>query len=148
MTAIAQFTVHGLAKPQGSKKAIMGPNQRFPSVVESAGDKLKHWRHIVAQAAADAMGDTPPTREPVLLTVTFHLPRPKGDFGTGRNAGTLKKSAPKHPTKKPDLDKLVRAVCDSLSNRVYKDDSQVVGMMLTKQYTETSPRADVAVFVA
>lgn len=140
-----EFVIHGDPKPQGSKKAMMPPNARFPVVIESAGEKLKQWRYAVANKAAEMMGEEQPWDGPISLVVTFNMIRPKGHFGTGRNAGILKESSPEHHTKKPDTDKLIRAVMDSLSKRVYRDDSQVVNLTVFKRYCETSSNAHVNV---
>ncbi len=83
---------------------------------------------------------------PVGLRITFFLPRPKGDYGTGRNAGQVKASAPLHPAKKPDVDKLVRAILDSLTGIVYHDDAQVIQVAAAKRYSpDGQPGAKVTV---
>lgn len=71
---------------------------------------------------------------PVAVDVRFFLPRPKSHFGTGRNATKLKDCAPDFHVKKPDVDKLVRAVLDSLSGVVYSDDCQVVDLTTSKRF--------------
>ena len=63
---------------------------------------------------------------PVKMSMTFAFTRPKSHFGTGRNEGKLKGSAPQYHTKRPDLDNLVKFVKDSLNGIFWKDDSQVV----------------------
>lgn len=40
------------------------------------------------------------------------------------------------PTKKPDMDNVVKIVADSLNNIAYKDDTQVVDCMVRKFYGE------------
>ena len=114
-TDSVSFTVHGAAKPQGSKRAMMNHHTKRPIVMESAGDALKQWRYSVAQAAAEAMNGFEIMTEAVAVRIMFYLPRPKGHYGTGKNANIVKSSSPNLPTTKPDIDKLARAVCDSLS---------------------------------
>jgi Holliday junction resolvase RusA-like endonuclease len=64
---------------------------------------------------------------PLELKVYFAMPRPKSHFGTGRNAGILKASAPKAHTQTPDLDNLLKFVMDCLNHcDVWLDDKQVV----------------------
>ena len=60
---------------------------------------------------------------PVLLDLTFVLPRPK----------SLPKRVSYH-LKKPDVDKLARCVLDGLTGVVYRDDSQVVTVSAHKRY--------------
>jgi hypothetical protein len=39
-----------------------------------------------------------------------------------------------HPTVKPDIDKLVRAINDALTGILFTDDCQVVSISMTKDY--------------
>lgn len=59
------------------------------------------------------------------------LRRPKDHFST---AGVIKQWAPRFPTKKPDLDKTLRAIKDALTGIVYVDDSQVVVVTIAKEW--------------
>jgi crossover junction endodeoxyribonuclease RusA len=127
-----RFTVPGLPVPQGSKRVVRG------RLIDANGATLRPYRALVADAAAQALGGAlsahEPTREPVSVSVRFVLPRPRGHYGTGRNAGVLKASAPLWPTTKPDVDKLCRAVLDALTAVVWVDDSQVVVLDADKMY--------------
>jgi crossover junction endodeoxyribonuclease RusA len=68
------------------------------------------------------------------------MPRPKDHYGTGRNSGTVKPSAPINPASMPDLDKLVRCICDALTDAgVWKDDAQVCVLVAAKRYTNGLP---------
>lgn len=40
------------------------------------------------------------------------------------------------PTKKPDIDNIVKIICDALNNVAYKDDTQVVELEVKKVYGE------------
>jgi len=72
---------------------------------------------------------------PVSVTVMFRLPRPKGHYGTGRNAGYLRASAPRLPGGRPDIDKLLRSTFDALGEAgVWGDDSQVTDVHASKMY--------------
>lgn len=73
---------------------------------------------------------------PVQLRVEFVFPRPKSHFGSGRNAGALKAGAPEYMTRAPDVDKLVRAIGDSLSGIVIRDDAQISHVNAWKRYGE------------
>lgn len=77
----------------------------------------------VTRAALD-QGVVLPLEGPLRLTARFTLPRPK--------------SAPKRriwPDRRPDLDKIVRALCDALTQcGCWVDDAQVVQIDATKIY--------------
>lgn len=131
-----EFTVHGRPQPAGSKKGFVNPRTSRVVIVDDAKNS-RPWKQQVAGAALDAMGDTPMLNGPVELAVTFFLARPKGHYGTGRNADALKPSAPEHPTVKPDTTKLLRAVEDAMTGIVWRDDAQVVTQRAYKVYGAT-----------
>lgn len=118
--------VMGLPQQQGSKNPWGG----------EANKKLAPWRGHVTQTVGEAWGDQPLLTGPVKLCVIFCFPRPGSHYGTGRNAGVLKASAPEYKTSAPDLDKLQRAIGDALTGIVFIDDSKVVVWEATKRYAE------------
>lgn len=73
---------------------------------------------------------------PVFLVMTFYMPRPKSHYGSGRNAGILKASAPKFHIVKPDEDNLSKFYKDVFTGLVYVDDARVVGTFPWKQYSQ------------
>lgn len=121
---VCEFRVVGVPQTKGSARAFMRRGMRFP-VITNDNPKCKGWQGAVADAAAVGMNGREPFAGAVTLAMTFYFPRPKGHFGTGKNAGILKASAPKRHTVKPDLDKIVRAVKDGMTGVVYRDDAQV-----------------------
>lgn len=46
------------------------------------------------------------------------------------------------PTKKPDLDNVMKIVCDSLNKIAYDDDAQIVSAIVRKYYSD-EPRLDI-----
>ncbi len=120
------FCALGVPAQQGSKTAnVITPKGggRPRAIVRDANSKtLKPWRDIVNQAA---LGAGPKLAGPVAMVVVFTMPRPQ--------------SAPKKaiaPVKRPDLDKLVRAVWDSVTAAgLWGDDAQVVELHTQKVWT-------------
>ena len=113
-----RIVVRGIPAPQGSKRHVGGG--RMVEMSRAVGP----WREAVRAETQRAMNGTPPMAGPLSVQLAFWLPRPK--------------SAPKkvlYPAKRPDLDKLVRAVFDGLTEgRVWADDSQVVNLGARKRY--------------
>lgn len=122
------FFVPGAPAPQGSKRYLGN------GVMVESSRRVKPWRADIRATALQMVQQ--PVSGPVRLDLHFVLPRPKSHFGTGRNAGRLKASAPQYHTQKPDLDKLVRAVGDALTGVAYLDDSQVVGGAHMKRWSD------------
>jgi Holliday junction resolvase RusA-like endonuclease len=128
------FTVVGHPQPAGSKRAF--PNKGGGVSVVDDNPKAKSWQAEVSVAAIQAMIDAELEmfEGPCGMAVIFTLVRPKGHFGTGKNAGVLKESAPPYPIVKPDTTKLLRGVEDAMTTIVYRDDSQVVEQAVSKHY--------------
>lgn len=120
------FYVSGLPMPQGSKTVLRTPQGRTNVVQAGTRDsRQRHeaWREAVRFAAVSAFRGKGPLEGPVVVEVHFCFTRPKS-------------SKREHPSVKPDLDKLVRSVLDSLTGPAYVDDSQVVCIVATKTYEE------------
>jgi len=79
---------------------------------------------------------------PLKVDLYFYLPRPKGHYGTGRNAGKLKDSAPINHTKKPDIDNLRKLVMDAMTGIFWRDDSLVCEGTTRKVYSD-KPRTEI-----
>jgi Holliday junction resolvase RusA-like endonuclease len=112
--------VFGDPASQGSHSVING------RIVQVNSTKHKRWRNAVVFAALDLLPeDWKPIDAPVELSVIFYLPRPKSAPGR------------EFPAVMPDLDKLVRAVADSLTDAgIYSDDSRIVRLTATKVYAD------------
>lgn len=128
-----EFTVLGKPQPAGSKKAFVVRGR--PVIVDDA-KKSRPWKDSVAAAAQDAMiaADLERLEGPLLLEIDFYVARPAGHYGSGRNAGVVKDSAPRFPAVRPDVTKLVRGVEDAMTGLVWRDDAQVVTQTAKKRY--------------
>ena len=120
------FVVFGTPQPQGSAKAFVRGNRAY---ITSANSKMMPYRHSLTQVAADVLAKD--SSEAPLF------PRPLAVEVRVRWTLAKPKSTPKKiiwPTKKPDADKLLRAVLDSMTGVAYEDDSQVIKVTAEKQY--------------
>lgn len=136
------FTVYGKAQPAGSKRAFV--NKRTgKAIVTDDNARSRPWKQEVASVAYRVWreaneGDmfAPLMTGPLYLRVDFYFARPKGHYGTGRNADRLKASAPEFPTGRPDCTKLLRGLEDALTGVLWRDDAQVVYQAVRKFYGE------------
>lgn len=132
----------GKPAPQGSKRYV-GNGQ----MVESSPD-LWPWRNAVTMAAAQKMEGQLPLEGPVAVVVTFQFARPKNHYGTGKNAGQLRASAPKMHSGAPDIDKLQRSTFDGLTDaRVWGDDAQVASVSAEKEFAEIGERPGALILI-
>ena len=128
------FFAPGIPAPAGSKRAFYIPKLNR-SVITDACKRTKPWQSVVSACAREVYQGDPLTGA-ISLVVVFTMPRPKGHYGTGKNASRLKDSAPAFVTVKPDIDKLSRAVLDALTGICWRDDAQVVEKTARKIYGE------------
>ncbi len=129
---ILSFTVYGKPEPAGSKTP--GRSKTGGMFVRDSNPNAADWKREVKAAAGPAMGSRELAAGPLRLEAVFYLPRPKGHYGTGRNAGTVRGAAPAYPIVKPDATKLLRAVEDALTGIVWRDDAQIVEQLVRKRY--------------
>jgi Holliday junction resolvase RusA-like endonuclease len=144
-----RFKVLGVAQPKGSTKSFgfirkdrttgqplrtANGNLAIGTATTSANPNLAGWETAVRSAAQQQCGGTFFGDTAVRIAIVFFLPRPQ----------SLPRRV-KHHTKKPDLDKLARAVKDALKGVLWQDDSQVVDLVARKAYASTQPHARILV---
>lgn len=134
MTLPLSITVFGEAQPQGSKR-IIAPKGRRAFLVEDC-EKSRPWRQQVAQEML-RIAPVQPLNCAVIVTLRVYVKRPASHFGTGKNAHTLKPSAPTDPPTGIDLDKIQRAVGDAGTGIWWTDDSRIAGWDVRRVYAQT-----------
>lgn len=153
---LLMFSVDGTPRPAGSKRAFVPRgrngqpimrNGRIITTVVDDNAKSRDWKTDVSIAARAAWGARPLLDGPLQVSMTFRRRRPKGHYGSGRNAGVLKPNAEPYPISKPDALKLARGVEDALTGVVWVDDAQIVREVLWKVYVGQSEREGVDVQV-
>lgn len=124
MTDTLHLHIPGEPKPQGSKKAYVRGRR---AILVEANPGLKTWRTTITHHARKHTG-TYTGERPIHVTYRFHLTRPK----------SVRRWL---PWVKPDLDKLIRAVNDGISDAgVWDDDGRITTITASKQYaTPTQP---------
>jgi Holliday junction resolvase RusA-like endonuclease len=123
---VVEFWVDGVPVPQGSKTLFRG------RMVDS-NPGLKPWRKTVRTAAEAALAGRDGFDEAVCILLDFYMPRGK----------TVRRS---RPSTRPDLDKMVRAIGDSLTDAgLWADDGLVVTVHAAKYYADDQPGVNVKV---
>jgi crossover junction endodeoxyribonuclease RusA len=144
---LIEIVVHGLPRPQGSKRHVGN------GIMREASAYVGEWRQDVAAAAARQY-QGPPLGGPLFLEIEFRFPRPKAHFGTGKRCNVLKSDAPLFviSRKYGDLSKLIRSTEDAISATsgfpVVADDSLFVQVLARKVYASEECPAGAVVKVS
>ena len=129
------IVVRGKPAPQGSKVSFRN------GYMKEASQFLMPWRNqIVSACIEQKINNGKIIEDPVEIFIDFLFHRPQSHYGTGRNEGNLKPSAPQYPITRTtgDIDKLCRSTLDGLSvpsgGILLKDDSLVVRLKAVKSF--------------
>lgn len=128
---VLSFIAHGTPVGQGNIRHL---GKGRPAVHQNAKTLLP-WRDTIRHAAIAAISNTygawtPPVApvfpldQPLRVDVTFTVPKPTGAPKTRRV----------WPSKRPDLDHMVRACLDAVTHVVMVDDARVVELRAAKRY--------------
>lgn len=126
---ILRFTVLGPPVPQGSMFSPKGTTKMLHSK-RGRGRTVAQWRKAAKWSARQAIGRRKLIDGPVSVGVTFYLTRP---------ISRPKEEFP-YPDRKPDLDKLQRALGDALEGIVLTQDSRIVRWGACKLYADDHPQ--------
>ncbi|ASS70091.1 RusA family crossover junction endodeoxyribonuclease [Bacillus atrophaeus] len=136
--SLIQFIVYGEPVAQGRPRGSV----RNGKVRMHDPAKSKDFKQYVALVASQHRPKKVITG-PVAMDVRVFRPMPK----KVSNSKKKKESAEKgllRPITKPDVDNYVKGVKDALNHLIYKDDSQVVDLKVSKFYSE-EPRVEVII---
>jgi Holliday junction resolvase RusA-like endonuclease len=132
MTNRIAFTVLDKPQPQGSTRGFVIPGKggaKPRAIVTSDNKKMKpfrqqlSWAALQACEAAGISGLFADKHVPVAVEFKFYFAKPL--------------SISKKRTKmvvRPDLDKICRSTCDSLTGILWVDDAQIVQLVSSKHY--------------
>lgn len=139
MMTCFSFSVIGKPVPQGSKRHLGNG-----VIVDQAEKRLKPWRSLIYETALNARPDDWRLDGAYAVYYAFFYKRPASHL---RKNGDLKPSAPPYCISRSagDLEKTCRSVSDALTYIAFNDDSQIVQLTATKQYTIEEPHVIVTI---
>ena len=137
MTFMVTFKVDG--DPVGKQRARYAKRGNF--VQTYTPDKTRNYESSIKEAAIQAMGSNEILETPVNLYLYIRAPIPKS-LPKKRLEACL--NGLEKPIKKPDASNVLKSVEDAMNGVVYKDDSQIVNIHVTKVYSSV-PGVDICV---
>lgn len=125
--------VPGKPAPQGSKRHV------GHGVMIESSKNVKPWRQDVREACLRDGQPAVRIEGAVVVTLEFVMPRP---------TSTPKRRTPP-AMRKPDIDKLARAVLDAITSAgVIEDDARIVRLMASKRLAEIGETTGLRLVVA
>lgn len=142
MNDCIKFTVPGLPIAQPRQRSrVANMNGKFITQnYTPTKSPVNAFKAAVQMAAAKAFNG-PLLTGPVFVQLSFRLDRKKYQI---KKRGD---NPPLYGNRKPDLDNLMKGLCDALNGVVWRDDSQVVEVNMTKTIAAgcESPGVDVTI---
>jgi Holliday junction resolvase RusA-like endonuclease len=132
-----QFTVLGEAVAQGRPRA--GKTRTGRTVLydpQKSRDYKKYVRLVASQHAPKELLDGP-----LAMRVKVYKPSLKSFSKKNKEAA---EKGELRPITKPDLDNYIKGIKDACNKVIWKDDSQIVDLQVSKFYSE-KPRVEVMI---
>jgi|SRR5690606_31633029 len=131
-----EFVVYGEPLAQGRPRAtsVNGHVRMYDP------KKSRDYKNYIRLAASEYAPDKL-LEGPIALELRVYRPIPKS---FSRRKTELAENGDIRPTTKPDVDNYVKSVKDALKNVIWKDDSQVVRILVEKFYSQ-KPRIEIVI---
>ena len=124
------FVVPGEAVGKGRPRvSTIGGHARMFTPTKTA-----NYETLIAMAAQQAMNGRDLIAGPVMVEMKIVVSVAQS-WSKKKTAEALQGLV--MPTKKPDADNVLKAICDGINGIVFKDDVQVVNVSLSKRFGET-----------
>ena len=137
MTFMVTFKVDGTPIPKGRARYV----RRGTHISTYTPEKTRTYETLIKDAARQAMGVSEPLETPVSLYLYIRVPIPAS--ATKKRLQAIADGSEK-PIKKPDASNILKSVEDGMNGVVYKDDSQIINIHVTKVFS-SEPGVDICV---
>jgi Holliday junction resolvase RusA-like endonuclease len=127
MTFMLTYMVEG--NPIGKGRPKFARRGSFVSTYTPT--KTRDYENVIKEVAKKAMGSNEILETPVTVAIYITVPIP-ASYSKKRREACLGGS--ERPIKKPDIDNVAKCFLDAMNEIVYKDDTQVLTLHITKVY--------------
>ena len=104
-------------------------------------EKTARFEERLAWAAQSTMNRRALLEGPLSMRVHAYFSIPASKSKKWKTAALENKI---YPSKKPDIDNIIKGIADALNKVVYVDDTQIVALLATKNYS-TRPRIEILI---
>jgi Holliday junction resolvase RusA-like endonuclease len=127
MTFMLTYMVEG--NPIGKGRPKFARRGSFVSTYTPT--KTRDYENVIKEVAKKSMGSNEILETPVTVAIYITVPIP-ASYSKKRTEACLKDI--ERPIKKPDIDNIAKCFLDAMNDIVYKDDTQVLTLHVTKVY--------------
>lgn len=127
MAFCVEFLAEGIPAPKGRPRF----STQGGYVKAYTPAKTKLWEQVVAEAAKQAMGASPPVEWPVAVSIRVTLPIPASWSQIKQQRAVEGRISPVY---RQDLDNHAKSVLDACNEILFLDDGQVVDLHVSKRY--------------
>jgi Holliday junction resolvase RusA-like endonuclease len=132
---VIAFTVPGQPVGKGRHRSVARKGKGGKTYIANiTPDKTVNYEGLVAYAGQQAMAGRPVLDGAVSVVLRIAVQVP-ASWSKKKQAEALAGNV--HPTTKPDIDNVEKAIFDGLNGVVWKDDVQVVQVVKSKRYGAT-----------
>ena len=126
-------------EPCGKQRARTFYDRRAGRVVSKTPEKTKNYETFIRELFAVKYGGFRPLAGAIRLRVNAYrgIPRSESKRRTARMEATIIR-----PATRPDASNVLKSVEDALNGLAYRDDSQIVEILVQKYYSRT-PRVEI-----
>lgn len=122
--------VRGKGRPRGT---IIRPRGGAPFISFYTDAETRGYENALKQLAAIKMKGRPPFEGPLAVRIFAMMPIPPSWPARDRDAAL---AGTKFPTTKPDADNIGKSAADALNGVVFLDDTQLIRILVVKEYAE------------
>jgi Holliday junction resolvase RusA-like endonuclease len=137
MSFMVTFKVDATPVPKGRARYVRRGNH----ISTYTPEKTRTYETLIRESAKQAMGESEPLETPVSLYLYIRVPIPAS--ATKKRLQAISGGTEK-PIRKPDASNILKSVEDGMNSVIYKDDSQIVNIHVTKVYSSV-PGVDICV---
>ncbi len=131
-----KFTIPGAPVAKGRARSFL----RQGRIAHYTPQKTAQYENLVRLVAQQATGKAAPVTCAVTLIIRAFLPIPTSWSRKKHLAAAVGEIV---PTKRPDLDNIIKAIKDGANTVIWIDDSQVIDIHASKRYG--TPRVEVEI---
>jgi len=127
-------------EPCGKQRARTFYDRRVGRVVSKTPEKTKNYETFIRELFAVKYAGFLPLADAVRLRINIYRGIPKSE--SQKRAGKMEATLIR-PTTRPDASNVLKAVEDALNGLAFRDDSQLVEVLVQKYYSHT-PRVEIS----